>query len=172
MDLRLPQSLKRIDDWAFSAFAAALSFPFFYGEIKLWLPHQRLDWWFFVLVGLSNFILARIASLIARCISPSSTYGLFWGAGAIAAALFTAFGMLVVLSLQPATNSANGYVTPLWEIAWDVAGLFIVWFQVFFIFVLPLCMLGTAIFVGLLWIVLRVSAAAHEWWKTKRTAAS
>lgn len=148
--MSIARALKRTDGWAFSIFAAALSLPFFDAGTRDFLDNRRFGFPL-IIVGLINFILARIGSVIAQLISPSSTNAWIWGAGLITAPLFITFGAIdIVLSMW------------LWGKALAAAKTDSVFFEFFVIWALMfvpyffLCMVGTAIFFAFHWIAMTV----------------
>jgi hypothetical protein len=130
-----------MDGWVFSAFAAAFATPFFLADLT---PH--VDARALIIIATGNLFLARMASAIAQCSSDSSTAWV-WGAGLIVAPLFSAFGIASwAISLGEHLYTGR-------EDAATVVGSFfgsvLIWMLVTAMFTLPLCLIGSATFLGL-----------------------
>jgi hypothetical protein len=155
---QLARALKRVDGWAFSIFAAVVSFPFFAHDLKSWWG-DRVGLWTLIVVALANLLLARLASLLAQCMSSSAGSAWVWGAGFMTAPLFSASGMISVLSLQPnpwfSGNETAGVVME------GILGLFAIWLTSTMILTMPLCMAGAAIFFLIHRIVLKMRRSAQ-----------
>jgi hypothetical protein len=131
-----------MDGWSFSAFAAVLAMPFFLAEFA-----PRVDARELIIIPIGNLFLARIASAIAQRKSNSDTAWV-WGASALVAPMFSAFGIASwAFSLGEHLYTGREDLT---TVVGGVLGWVLIWMLVTTVFVLPLCLVGAAVFTGLL----------------------
>jgi hypothetical protein len=161
------KSLKRIDGWAFALFAAICAARFF-------APFSRLDFssrghidrgMLLVLISVV-FVLARFAATVGQRGNGTSSAWI-WLAGLCCVPLFSTLGMATVLYVQVESKrlfmESSGFVAPSFplqfgDIASGLTGFLVIWIGVTFLYVGPLCLLGTAAFAGLHWLF-RAAAA-------------
>jgi lysylphosphatidylglycerol synthetase-like protein (DUF2156 family) len=158
--------LKRIDGWTFALFAAICAAPFFAPLARLDFSQAQIDRRMLLVLTSIVFVLARFAASIAQRRLRSSAAWI-WIAGICCVPLFSSLGIATALydqyESQRLFDESMGFVEPSLPLyAADVVsglmGLLLIWVSVTFA-IAPICLAGTAIFVGLHWIA-RATAAS------------